>query len=45
MANPDFTIDRVRTKDKKDTYGRSNWEDVDYQIECSEYKAGQIPNN
>ena len=45
MANPDFTIDRVRTKDKKDKYSRSNWEDVDYQIECSEYKAGQIPKN
>ena len=45
MANPDFTIDRVRTKDKKDKYSRSNWEDVDYQIECSEYKSGQIPKN
>ena len=45
MANPDFTIDRVRTKDKNDKYSRSNWEDVDYQIECSEYKAGQIPKN
>lgn len=45
MANPDFTIDRVRTKDKKDKYSRSNWEDVDYQIECSEYRPGQIPKN
>ena len=45
MANPDFIIDRVRTKDKNDKYSRSNWEDVDYQIECSEYKAGQIPKN
>lgn len=45
MANPDFTIDRVRTKDKNNKYSRSNWEDVDYQIECSEYKAGQIPKN
>ena len=45
MANPDFTIDRVRTKDKNDKYSRSNWEDVDYQIECSEYRPGQIPKN
>lgn len=45
MANPDFTIDRVRTKDKNNKYSRSNWEDVDYQIECSQYKAGQIPKN
>lgn len=45
MANPDFTIDRVRTKSKDDKYSRSDWEDVDYQIECSEYKAGQIPKN
>lgn len=45
MANPDFTIDRVRTKNKDDKYARSNWEDVDYQIECSEYKPGQIPKN
>ena len=45
MANPDFTIDRVRTKNKNDKYSRSNWEDVDYQIECSEYKPGQIPKN
>lgn len=45
MANPDFIIDRVRTKNKNDKYSRSNWEDVDYQIECSEYKAGQIPKN
>ena len=36
MANPDFTIDRVRTKNKNDKYSRSNLEDVDYQIECSE---------
>lgn len=45
MANPDFIIDRVRTKDKNNKYERSNWEDVDYQIECSEYKPGQIPKN
>lgn len=45
MANPDFTIDRVRTKDKNDKYERSNWEDVDYQIECSQYRPGQIPKN
>lgn len=45
MANPDFIIDRVRTKDKNDKYSRSNWEDVDYQIECSEYRPGQIPKN
>lgn len=45
MANPDFTIDRVRTKDKNNKYSRSNWEDVDYQIECSEYRPGQIPKN
>lgn len=45
MANPDFTIDRVRTKNKNDKYSRSNWEDVDYQIECSEYRPGQIPKN
>ena len=45
MANPDFIIDRVRTKNKNDKYSRSDWEDVDYQIECSEYKAGQIPKN
>lgn len=45
MANPDFTIDRVRTKNKNDKYSRSDWEDVDYQIECSEYRPGQIPKN
>ena len=45
MANPDFIIDRVRTKDKNDKYARNNLEDVDYQIECSEYKPGQIPKN
>lgn len=45
MANPDFVINRVRTKSKTDEYESSNWEDVDYQIECSQYSSGQIPKN